>query len=163
MSNLSFLCLTANLDLGLADGLERFALPDNDHKLLRRSDCGTDSAWQPTPSAYVAVKTDDNLASWWKNISSQSHGPLPSELAQFFGSHQYGFACGIGDDSTCSPSGCLDFDNNVDPPWTYLALQSISQLNLMFNTLDAGILAGQSDYEGLIGNISEDFFSWGNG
>jgi len=26
-----------------------------------------------------------------------------------------------------------------------------------------GVLGGQTDYEGLIGNISEDFFTWGDG
>jgi hypothetical protein len=128
------------------------------------SNCGTDSAWEPTPSAYIASSADTNLRSWWKNISSSPpHGPLPNELAQLFGSHEYEFSCGIGDDSTCAVPGCSDFDSNGDPPWTYLALESISQLNVLFNAMYAGVSTGQEDYQGLIGNISEDFFTWGDG
>lgn len=128
------------------------------------SNCGTDSAWEPTPSAYIAADTDSNLLSWWKNISSQpSHEPLPNELAQLFGSHQYRFSCGIGDDSTCTVPGCQGFSANNDPPWTYLALESISQLNGLFNAMYSGVATGQADYIGLIGNISEDFFTWGDG
>ena len=128
------------------------------------SNCGTDSSWAPTPAAYIAANTDSNLLSWWTNISSSpSHNPLPNELAQLFGAHQYQFSCGIGDDSSCSVDGCQDFSTNGDPAWSYLALESISQLNNLFNAMYTGVLGGQTDYEGLIGNISEDFFTWGDG
>ena len=131
--------------------------------IQRTGNCGTDTSWQPTPSAYIAANTDSNLQSWWKNVSSQPHDALPNELALLFGGHQYGFSCGIGDDSTCTVPGCSDFDSNGNPPWTYLALQSIAQLNVLFNAMYTGVATGQSDYQGLIGNISEDFFTWGDG
>jgi hypothetical protein len=160
------LTIVGKLALALAESEERSVEDIDESQVFKRStsNCGTDSAWAPTPSAYIAANTDGNLTAWWKNISSQpGHGPLPNELAQLFGSHQYGFSCGIGDDSTCTVPGCSNFDSNGDPPWTYLALQSITQLNVLFNAMYDGIGVGQSDYQGLIGNISEDFFTWGDG
>lgn len=165
MRVLFLLSIVGKLALALTESEERSDQDIDERQVLPRStsNCGTDSAWQPTPSAYIAANTDNNLAAWWKNISSQSHEPLPNELAQLFGSHQYGFSCGIGDDSSCTAPGCSDFDSNGDPPWTYLALESTTQLNVLFNVMYDGIEAGQSDYQGLIGNISEDFFTWGDG
>jgi hypothetical protein len=129
--------------------------------LIRRATtCGTDPAWEPTPSAYTTANTTINLASWWSNVSSGTHDALPSELAKRFGSHQYGFTCGVGDESTCYVPGCSDFESNGDPPWTFLALQSISRLNVLINRIYDGVVTGQLDYQALIGNVSEDFFSW---
>jgi hypothetical protein len=168
MRSLTLLTILANIGFIFAQWeLKRdTGILEREVKVEERAttNCGTDSAWEPTPSAYIAADTDSNILSWWKNISSQpSHQPLPNELAQRFGSHQYRFSCGIGDDSTCSVPGCSDFSNNNDPTWTYLALESISQLNDLFNAMYDGVATGQADYIGLIGNISEDFFTWGDG
>jgi hypothetical protein len=158
--------IVASVGCAFADGEEKRGEEVLEGVVEKRntSNCGTDSAWAPTPSAYNVANTDSNLLSWWTNISSQAdHGPLPNELALLYGSHEYQFSCGIGDDSTCSVEGCQDFSTNGDPPWTFLALESISQLNELFNAMYNGVLEGQADYEGLIGNISEDFFTWGDG
>lgn len=126
----------------------------------RAATCGTDPAWEPTPSAYAAANTTSNLASWWSNITSGAHDSLPGELARQFGSNQYDFTCGVGDESTCSVPGCSVFESNGDPPWTFLALLSISRLNVLINRIYNGVVTGQLDYQALIGNVSEDFFSW---
>src|SRR4051812_44316306 len=99
MRLLILLTISANIGLVFAQWelMKDAGILEREVKVEERAttNCGTDSAWEPTPSAYIAADTDSNILSWWKNISSQpSHKPLPNELAQQFGSHQYRFSCG---------------------------------------------------------------------
>jgi hypothetical protein len=54
----------------------------------------------------------------------------------------------------------LDYQNDGDPRWAYLATISTVNLNTLFNVIHGGVGDGQNDFHGLIDNFADNFFHW---
>jgi hypothetical protein len=103
--------------------------------LVPRGDCGSDPNWQPTVSAYMAANTDQELSSWWKNITLSPHTSFANELGRSFGNHVNSFECGIGDSSSCSMPDCsseLSFFNAMHVLSTSNNKQVIKMLVILY-------------------------------
>jgi hypothetical protein len=97
--------------------------------------CGSDPVWQPTPDAWSADDTDTQFSKWLQNLPD-NYSSIPSELAKEFGDQSTNYFCGIDTYNTCGTNGgCSAYSSNDDPPWTYLTLSAIENLDTFFNNL----------------------------
>jgi hypothetical protein len=161
--------------------------------------CGNDPAWQPTYSAYTTADTDNQLRSYYYSWQADIQDPFTNKLAKSFGDGPTAYMCGIGlqgscgtqigCDGECSDRGHNDvvlmepgitaYASTGDPPWTYLSLMSIANLDTTFNDMyvsnipipasrpiarlvltgqQTGITNGQLRYISRISNMSQEFF-----
>src|SRR5665213_4587003 len=64
----------------------------------RREDCGTDTIWLPSESAWENAETDASLREWWDDLAAADRAVgFATELGRQFGGHNNGFLCGIND------------------------------------------------------------------
>src|SRR5436190_6907757 len=54
----------------------------------------------------------------------------------------------------------LDYQNDGDPRWAYLATIATVNINTLFNVIHRGVGDGQNDFHGLIDNLADNFFHW---
>ncbi|KAM7191314.1 hypothetical protein V8F20_009369 [Naviculisporaceae sp. PSN 640] len=120
--------------------------------------CSSDPLWATTPEAYRAADTDNQLASWWATQPRDSNDGFARQLGQSFGDQRTFFQCGIDREPSCTISGCDTFLQANDPPWAYQALVSTMNLNMYFNAIFDGVVAGQLGYTNTIPDIAEMFF-----
>jgi hypothetical protein len=121
--------------------------------------CGNDPAWQPTYSAYTTADTDNQLRSYYYSWQADIQDPFTNKLAKSFGDGPTAYMCGIGLQGSCGTQiGCDAYASTGDPPWTYLSLMSIANLDTTFNDMYTGITNGQLRYISRISNMSQEFF-----
>ncbi|KAK4168142.1 hypothetical protein QBC43DRAFT_296821 [Cladorrhinum sp. PSN259] len=118
--------------------------------------CSVNSAWAATREAYIAADTDNQLRSWW--TSQPGDVPFARALGQSFGDQRTFFECGINKEASCTISGCDVFVRSESPVWSYQALVSVMNLNMYFNAIFDGVVAGQLDYTNSIPQIAKTFF-----
>ncbi|KAJ9616673.1 hypothetical protein H2200_000392 [Cladophialophora chaetospira] len=129
----------------------------------KRVNCATDARWQLTSKAWNDASVDRNLASWWKEtMKSNPSADFANELASQFGAKSLGFNCSIDSPQTCTVPGCQPYVDNGDPPWPFLALNAVVNLNAYFNRVHDGTQAGQADFTDKAGSIAQTFFPWGD-
>ncbi|KAK0720232.1 hypothetical protein B0H67DRAFT_180062 [Lasiosphaeris hirsuta] len=118
--------------------------------------CSADPSWAATPDAYMSANTDSLLEKWW--ASQPQSSSFARQLGQSFGDQPTYFECGIDREASCTISGCDVFLKAEDPLWAYEALVSVINLNMYFNAIYDGVIAGQLGYTNYIPQIAQNFF-----
>ncbi|KAK0639122.1 hypothetical protein B0T16DRAFT_422464 [Cercophora newfieldiana] len=124
--------------------------------MSENSRCSANPAWAATPAAYNAAQTDAQLERWW--AAQPRDVSFARQLGQSFGDQRTFFECGINREPSCTISGCDIFARSDSPIWSYQALMSVMNLNMYFNAIFDGVVAGQLGYTNSIPQIAKTFF-----
>jgi hypothetical protein len=122
----------------------------------------SDPSWAATPENWNDTGVDQSLAEWWNNNITSEQKSSSTFVGLLFNISGNGAQqCGIGADSTCALPSCPDFETTGLPKWVYFAQVSVVEMSKLFNNMDEGMTAAESQMDPVIPDMAS-LFPWQN-